>query len=253
MDQKGRILVVDDDDLFSSFVEGLLSDNEYSCITATNATDATGILSRDSVDLVIADINMPGNVNLEFVHDLPRIAPGVPVIIVTGDPTVDTAIQAVRLSVGNYLVKPFDPQELLTQVKELVNRHHIFVAVQEAQDRLNDWSKDLNNIQQSLERPFSSEDADLSRVMILTTLRNVTNAVLDLEKVVDVFSSENRDSDVLKQVFDMPKLDEFRAVLEDTIGVLEKTKSSFKSKEIGQLRRRLQAVLEKDSSGGSTN
>ncbi|MCI0692942.1 response regulator [candidate division KSB1 bacterium] len=67
------------------------------------------MLGKNRYDLLIADIKMPGNDELEFIEEPPAIAEGLPVILVTGYPSLNTAIKSTRLHVAGYMMKPLPP------------------------------------------------------------------------------------------------------------------------------------------------
>ena len=115
-----RILIVDDEESFLYSTADVLRREGYDCVCASEGTTARNLLAAENVDLVIADIMMEGNAQLEFIKDLPRIADGVPVILVTGYPSLDTAIEAIPLPVVAYLIKPFELDELLDKVRTAV-------------------------------------------------------------------------------------------------------------------------------------
>jgi DNA-binding NarL/FixJ family response regulator len=78
------------------------------------------MLRKESYDLLIADIKMQGNSDLEFIKALPQIAGEMPVILVTGYPSLNSAIESIQLPVVAYLVKPFELNELLVRVKDVI-------------------------------------------------------------------------------------------------------------------------------------
>ena len=94
MSELGRILIADDEETFLMSTADLLRNEGFECDCAPDATSAAQMLRSGDHDLLIADIKMPGNFELEFIRDLPQIAEGLPVILVTGYPTLDTAIQS---------------------------------------------------------------------------------------------------------------------------------------------------------------
>ena len=108
MAERGHFLLVDDEETFLYSTAELLRREGYGCDCAPDSATATTMLGNNSYDLLIADIKMPGNAELEFIKALPRIADGIPVILVTAYPTLMTAIQSIQLRVAAYLVKPID-------------------------------------------------------------------------------------------------------------------------------------------------
>src|SRR5262249_60695940 len=112
-----------------------------------DATAAVGQLRQTEFDLLIADIHMPGNVGLELIQDLRQIVSGLPVILITGRPSVETAAKSVRLSVAAYLVKPPDLVEPPTVVRHTIASFRHVRSVMVSRQRLQDWSLDLERIE----------------------------------------------------------------------------------------------------------
>lgn len=120
MAELGRILLADDEELFLHSTADLLRRQGYECDCAVDARTAVEMLGKKSYDLLIADIKMPGNPDLEFIKELPRIAEGMPAILVTGYPSLNSAIQSIQLPVVSYLIKPFEFSDLLAQVMSAI-------------------------------------------------------------------------------------------------------------------------------------
>ncbi len=126
MVESKRILIADDEESFLYSTADILRREGYECGCATDARTATDMLGRENYDLLIADIKMPGNSDLEFISALPKIAEGMPVILVTGYPSLNSAIESVQLPVVAYLVKPFELNELLVRVKDVITDNGLF-------------------------------------------------------------------------------------------------------------------------------
>jgi PAS domain S-box-containing protein len=122
MPEHRRILIADDEEIFLHTTADLLRRKGYECACAPDATSAANLLRDNRYDLLIADIKMPGNGELEFLHALPRLAPGLPAVVVTAYPSLQSAIQSIQLPVTAYLVKPVAFPELLAQVRTALRR-----------------------------------------------------------------------------------------------------------------------------------
>lgn len=130
-----RILVADDDASFRDALCAALQDAGYETEGVGSAGAGETRLNDGGVDLVVADIEMPGNRQLEFLQKLKLRQPPVPVIIVTGHPTLDTAVTAVRLPVTAYLTKPVDHAELLVEIERVLSHDQPLHAAGERIDR----------------------------------------------------------------------------------------------------------------------
>ena len=112
-----RILIADDEPLFLRTTAALLRKAGFHCTTASDGVTALEALSRDSFDLVLSDLNMPGNLRLELLREGREKWPDVPLIVVTGAPSLPSAIESVRLGITDYLLKPVKYEDLLSAVR----------------------------------------------------------------------------------------------------------------------------------------
>ena len=101
-----RILVADDEPLFLRTTAELLRKAGYECACATDGNAALQILAREPFDLIISDLNMPGNLKLELLREGRQQWPEIPLIVITGAPSLPTAIESIRLGIADYLLKP---------------------------------------------------------------------------------------------------------------------------------------------------
>lgn len=116
----GRILLADDESLFLRTTSQLLTKAGYECVGVADGTTALQRLENESFDLILSDLNMPGNVKLELLRDGRSKWPSTPLIVVTGAPTMPTAIESVRLGVADYLLKPVKFEDLLSSVRRAI-------------------------------------------------------------------------------------------------------------------------------------
>ncbi len=119
-DQTSKILIADDDETFLLATTDLLRREGYECYYAPDAKTVIQTLEAVKFDLLISDINMPGNNELELIKKLPEIAEGLPVILITGGQLSDTQIQSLKPQVTACLNKPLDFEELLMHVRSSV-------------------------------------------------------------------------------------------------------------------------------------
>lgn len=116
--QPPRLLLADDEETFLKAIAELLRDEGYECHCVCDGYQALDRLAANQYKLLIADLQMPGNIQLELIARIEQIAPGMPVILVTGYPSLSSAIYAVELPVVAYLVKPFDFSDLLKHIQK---------------------------------------------------------------------------------------------------------------------------------------
>jgi CheY-like chemotaxis protein len=112
-----RILVVDDDPQVRHLLRGTLERAGFSVVCAGDGLEALEHLRKEQIDLTLLDIGLPRMNGLEVLASLRPQAPRAKVIVVTADDTPETLLSAVREQALQYIVKPFDPKELIETVK----------------------------------------------------------------------------------------------------------------------------------------
>ncbi|MFQ5691437.1 MAG: response regulator [Nitrospinota bacterium] len=249
MTEKGHILLVDDDETFLRSTCDLLRARGYDCTGVPDVETAGRWLRESEYDLLIADIKMPGNAELEFIRALPPLAEGMPVILVTGYPSMQSAIQSIQLPVIAYLVKPFESDQLGAHVQRAVERSRMYRAVSQAQRRLQDWSRSLVGIREALrEAPQYAPPTSVDSFLNLT-FRNIAASLSDVKNLSEALAFD-KEIQAPCHLMNCPRHKVLTDALVETIHVLEKTKSAFKSKDLGELRKKLSRVFEEEA--GST-
>jgi CheY-like chemotaxis protein len=244
MADPGRILVADDEETFLYSTADLLRREGYECDCVSDGIAAADALRSGCYDLLIADIKMPGNPQLELIRDLPRIAEGMPVVLVTGYPSIKSAIQSIQLPVAAYMVKPIDFGELLAQVQASIERFQIYRTICSVRQGLQKWHKDLEAIEEVLTGKSEGGSSAAMDAFFELTFQNIVGALLDMKHLAEAMAARNADQESLEpcHLLNCPKLNVLSDALVETISVLEKTKNAFKSKDLGRLRQKLEGI-----------
>ncbi|MBD3852335.1 MAG: response regulator, partial [Acidobacteria bacterium] len=108
-----RILVVDDSPPTVEVIVRNLMDRGYLVWSASSVTEAIRMLESATIDLVITDMKMPGIGGLELVRHVRENFEDTQVVMITGYPSIDSAVEAVKSGADEYLAKPFTDEELL--------------------------------------------------------------------------------------------------------------------------------------------
>jgi DNA-binding NtrC family response regulator len=111
-----RLLIVDDEPLFLQTTCKLLQKEGAECQTAVDAASAMSQLEQHEFDLILTDLNMPGNLRWELLQAGRQRWSHVPMIVITGVPTLPSAIESLRLGVTDYLLKPIAFPELMASI-----------------------------------------------------------------------------------------------------------------------------------------
>ncbi len=112
-----RVLVVDDDTMNLVRTKMIL-ENDYEVLLADSGIKALDKIKGEPVDLVLLDIEMPKLNGIETFERMKEFAPNLPVIFLTASGLADDVRSAIRLGAVNYLMKPFQPQELMKRIAQ---------------------------------------------------------------------------------------------------------------------------------------
>ena len=119
----GKILVVDDDENLLELARSNLTSADYKVATTRKAEDAIGAATGDVFDLSIVDLRLADYDGMSLMEQLHSIHPEMPVIILTGYGSIESAVEAIKKGAYTYITKPFDSHELLLQIgRALENR-----------------------------------------------------------------------------------------------------------------------------------
>ena len=133
---KASVLVVDDDPDVLRGVVRLLRSHGYSVTQATNGAEAARSLHGRSFDVIVSDIKMPGMDGIQLLREVREHDLHVPVVLVTGEPAVSTAVQALEYGAFHYLTKPVDSEALVRAVSKAVSMHRMARVKQQAAELL---------------------------------------------------------------------------------------------------------------------
>lgn len=122
MSDPARILIIDDDRAFRVGTGALLADEGYAVDAAPDGDAGLERLRSDSYDMVLLDLRMQGRTGLGVLEELRRSGNDVPVVMLTGYATVDSAVQALKLGADDYITKPCDNDRLRTKIRTVLAR-----------------------------------------------------------------------------------------------------------------------------------
>jgi two-component system, LuxR family, response regulator FixJ len=115
--------VIDDDDALRDSLAFLLTSAGIEAQTYESAMRFLETVPRETPGCVVTDVRMPGMTGIELLRELKRIAPTLPVIVMTGHGEVPLAVEAMKLGAFDFIEKPFDDEALLSSVRHALGRH----------------------------------------------------------------------------------------------------------------------------------
>jgi two-component system response regulator PilR (NtrC family) len=148
---KARILIADDERNIRESVSLILAEEGYGTKLAASGKEALDFLNLEDFDILITDLKMPEMDGMELVKNCLNICPQTSVIIITAHATVESAIEALRMGAFDYILKPFDFDDLLLKVKRLLNHKELALENQALRQEVEEKYNFSNIIGQSPE------------------------------------------------------------------------------------------------------
>jgi putative two-component system response regulator len=130
---RGKILVVDDEIYIQEILQATLQDAGFECVTVNNAESALSALASENFDLAFTDIRMPGKQGTELLRDIKSSFPNVVVIMVTAIDSAGTAIESIRMGAYDYIIKPFNLDQVLVAAERGLDKIRLESANREYQ------------------------------------------------------------------------------------------------------------------------
>lgn len=188
-----RVLVVDDEKSIRITLREFLKKDKHSVVIAEDAKEAEVLLKKENFDVLVTDIVLPMVTGLELIQISKRVSPDTQIILITGEPNVDTAIKAVKFGVFDYLVKPITREKIqrnvanATKVKFLKDeRIRLEKENQNYQNHLEQLVKErTKSLQESEEQWRALTENSQSHIMLLNLdmeIEFINHAVSDLTK-----------------------------------------------------------------------
>ncbi len=119
------ILVVDDERNYTLILAAVLEDAGYEALTANSGSEALDTLTQSDVDLVVTDMKMPAMDGIELLEQIKKADADLPVIMMTAHGTVEKAVEAMQKGAYNYILKPFDNEQLVLYAKKAVSTYGV--------------------------------------------------------------------------------------------------------------------------------
>ena len=197
--QRSSILLIDDDEPIRDLLSTLLED--YHCVAAKSAEDAIRVLKSIKFELVISDINMEGISGLELVPYILNEHPETVVVMMSGQQTIDTAIQSMRVGAFDYITKPLDLHHVEAAVRRALEHHKLL-----AERRYHE-----NNLHELVQQ----RSAEIERLARFDTLTDLPNRLLFEDRLTQALKRAPHDSRPLGTL--LLRVDRFKE-LNDTLG-----------------------------------
>ncbi len=123
--ERSRILIIDDEAVIRDGLKRVLESETFIVETCSSGFQAIEILQQREFDLIITDLKMPGMSGIEVLKSVRTLQPDIPVILITGYASIDTAVEAIKNGASDYISKPFAPDILLEKVQKALSQRAV--------------------------------------------------------------------------------------------------------------------------------
>jgi response regulator RpfG family c-di-GMP phosphodiesterase len=166
---KARILVVDDEEFIREIICRKLSGEGFECDSAPDAEEGLEKVTKGSFDCVLSDIHMPGMSGLDLLSRIRETNDDIPVILITGAPDIDAALEAMRLGAYDHLSKPVNLAALQMTVERALENKRLIKENREYQKNLESMvkerTKQLRAANEDLRRLFTGSIKALAHAL----------------------------------------------------------------------------------------
>lgn len=185
----GKVLVVDDEQSLRELIKTYLEYSKLTVDTASDGVEALEMLENENYDVVLSDIQMPRMNGLALAEEVRRIQPDTSMILMTGYASVNSAVEAIKISVFDYILKPFQNMQILFQtVNRGIERKHLIQEHRILTENLKRTNEELAYHRQLLQKKVAEIDSELTnQLKRLTTLYEISRSaktISNLEKLM---------------------------------------------------------------------
>ncbi len=163
-----KILVVDDERVVREGCQRVLSGKGFEVLTAENGQAALDVLAREPIGIILLDLKMPVMSGEELLEKTSELYPGIPVIIITGHGTIDTAVECMKQGAYDFITKPFQLEQFLLTINRAVDKRRL-----EERTRLYEEEKQRNLYDLNLEKTRLKTIINCMANGVMVTNRNL--------------------------------------------------------------------------------
>jgi two-component system response regulator HydG len=142
-----KILVVDDELFVRELLSEFLGKQGFGVFLAESGEKALEVAKSIPVQIALIDLKMPGLDGIQTLKELKKITPEILPIIMTGYPTIESAVEALRSGACDYVIKPFKLNELRSSIDRVLKEHQLKYEIDELKGKIKGLEEELKNYQ----------------------------------------------------------------------------------------------------------
>jgi DNA-binding NarL/FixJ family response regulator len=231
-----KVLLVDDEELLRLTVSSDLTDAGYTVETAEDGHQACKKLAENSYDLIITDLIMEGLDGMQVLKESKRLDPTCSVILLTGYGHMDSAIESLRLGADDYLLKPYQCDELLFRLARCLEKTQLQRMLKKTEKKLRQSHTEMESKvhKRTLELQVKNQEISDANTTLRVLLEQQEKSKKEIEETISKNLKENIYPylDILKEALQDKQETAYLTIIENNI---HKITSSFNKKLSSEL------------------
>jgi DNA-binding NtrC family response regulator len=155
-----KILVIDDELFVRELLQEFLSKEGYKVYLAESGEKAVNLVKSTPVEIALIDLKMPGMDGISTLKEIKKIASNTVAIILTGYPTIESSIEALRSGAYDYVVKPFKLNDLKNAIEKALNEYRLKTEIGKLRERIKSLEDQLKEYQKISKRLHSETNVN---------------------------------------------------------------------------------------------
>ncbi len=155
-----KILVIDDELFVRELLQEFLSKEGYNVYLAESGEKAINLIKTNRVEIALIDLKMPGMDGISTLKEIKKIAPETIAVILTGYPTIESSIEALRSGAYDYVVKPFKLNDLKNTIEKALNEYRLKSEIGQLRKKIQTLEEQLKEYQKAGKKSPSEKNID---------------------------------------------------------------------------------------------
>jgi DNA-binding response OmpR family regulator len=190
-----HVLAVDDDPSTRALVADYLARNDFRVTTVASGNECNAVLARETVDLLLLDVRLPGEDGMHIARRLRAEASTLPILMLTGRTEEADRVMGLELGADDYLTKPFSPRELVARIRALLRRSRARATVAEELAKVRAFRFDRWELSVGLRRLRSQDGTTIEltngEFNLLSAFLSAPQRVLTRDRLLDLSRLHN--------------------------------------------------------------
>ncbi len=210
MPVKPNIIVVDDEALIRDVLVDFLSRNGYKTFIASNGEQGLDIIRKEDIQFALVDVKMEGMNGIELTKQIKKHKPSVNVIIITGYPSLETAVNALKSGASEYIIKPFKLEEIDKIIRAKMYENDVSYENMKLKSRIKELESRLDD-RADLPEKALEENKNYNSGLFEVKARTENQSRSDMSTASQKYSDNTLNTQTLRLREKLRKLDQLLA------------------------------------------